>query len=62
MRDRIGKLREAIEEHNYNYYVLSSPTISDFEYDQLVKALERIEGPSKTVGSDLRSSYKSQRP
>ena len=36
-RKRIEKLRETIEHHNYRYYVLSDPEISDFEYDLLMK-------------------------
>ena len=33
----IDLLREEIEHHNYNYYVLSTPEISDFEFDQKLK-------------------------
>lgn len=39
----IEKLRSEIREHDYKYYVLSDPSISDYEYDQLVKKLEKIE-------------------
>ena len=39
----IQRLREEIEAHNYAYYVLSSPTISDYDFDQLLKQLERLE-------------------
>ena len=36
-------LRNALRFHEYRYYVLNDPLISDFEYDQLYKALEKIE-------------------
>src|SRR3989338_11392034 len=39
----IKKLVEEIEKHNYNYYVLSQPTISDKEYDDLSKRLTDLE-------------------
>ena len=32
--DTIKSLREELNQHNYNYYVLDKPTISDFEFDQ----------------------------
>jgi len=41
--DTIGKLREAINHHNYRYYVLDSPEISDGEYDALMRELRRLE-------------------
>jgi DNA ligase (NAD+) len=40
---RIAQLRETIEEHNYRYHVLDDPVISDAEYDQLMRELERLE-------------------
>ena len=39
----IKKLREEINYHNHKYYVENSPIISDFEYDILLKKLEKIE-------------------
>jgi DNA ligase (NAD+) len=39
----IDQLREVLVFHEYRYYILNDPLISDFEYDQLYKALERIE-------------------
>lgn len=39
----IDDLREKIEDHNYRYYVLSQPTISDKEYDDLLKKLIKLE-------------------
>lgn len=40
---RAKELRDSINHHNYRYYVLDSPEISDAEYDKLVRVLERIE-------------------
>ena len=36
----IKNLRDEINKHNYNYYVLDNPTISDFEYDNLFSRLK----------------------
>jgi len=43
VRQDIEKLREEIRQHNYRYYVLNDPTISDYEYDQLLNKLIRLE-------------------
>jgi DNA ligase (NAD+) len=61
-RSRIELLRKEIEEHNYRYYVLNQPMISDFEYDILLNELETLEkkfpafmsedSPTRRVGSD----------
>jgi DNA ligase (NAD+) len=66
---RIKELRTTLEMHNYNYYVLSSPTISDFEFDQLMKELQKLEeahpeyadpnSPTQRVGSDLSKDFAS---
>lgn len=37
------RLRETLEEHNYNYHVLDKPTISDYDYDMLLRQLEELE-------------------
>ncbi|UCF70426.1 MAG: NAD-dependent DNA ligase LigA [candidate division WOR-3 bacterium] len=42
-RERIDHLRREINEHNYRYYVLNKPTISDYEYDRLYKELLDLE-------------------
>ncbi len=42
--DRINYLKDEINKHNYNYYVLDNPTISDFEYDKLFAELKELEG------------------
>ena len=61
MKNRIDFLREELNKHNYNYYVLDNPTISDFEYDKLFSELKKIEeenpslvtsdSPTQRVGS-----------
>jgi DNA ligase (NAD+) len=43
VKQRIEKLREIINHHNYRYYVLDSPEISDAEYDELMKELRQLE-------------------
>ncbi|HPK30643.1 MAG TPA: NAD-dependent DNA ligase LigA [Bacteroidales bacterium] len=62
-KERIEQLRRELEEHNRNYYVLSTPVISDFEYDMLMLELQGLEArfpefaseesPTRKVGSDL---------
>lgn len=64
---RIKYLRETIDGHNYRYYVLSQPGISDYEYDQLMAELLRLEqenpefadlnSPSQRVGSDINLEF-----
>ena len=43
IRERIGRLREEIKRHNYLYYVLDSPEISDDRYDLLLRELKELE-------------------
>ena len=43
VKQRAEKLREIINHHNYRYYVLDSPEISDAEYDELMKELRQLE-------------------
>lgn len=62
-KDRIDALRKEINAHNHNYYVNNAPTISDYDFDMLLKELERLEAeypeyddplsPTHRVGSDL---------
>jgi DNA ligase (NAD+) len=40
---KINQLRNQLREHNYNYYVLDNPTISDYEFDQKLKQLQELE-------------------
>lgn len=42
-REEIKQLRDALNEHGYQYYVLDAPTISDYEYDMLNRRLEELE-------------------
>ena len=65
---KIEALREQIREHDYKYYVLAQPAISDQEYDKLVKELEALEkqhpelitpdSPTQRVGNDLTKDFK----
>ncbi len=67
IQKRIEELRQQLDEHNYNYYVLSQPAISDFEFDMLLKELEKLEkenpeffdanSPTQRVGSDLNKEF-----
>ena len=41
--DRILKIREELSDHNYRYYILDDPIISDSEYDKLLRELEELE-------------------
>lgn len=60
--NRIKRLRKELNEHNYRYYVLSEPSISDFEFDMKMRELEQLEqehpefsdpnSPTQRVGSD----------
>ena len=43
LKKRVDKLREEIEYHNYRYYILDQPEISDAQYDRLMRELEKIE-------------------
>lgn len=43
IKEKIEKLREEIEYHNYRYYVLDSPVISDSEYDRMMRELQQLE-------------------
>ena len=43
IQDTIQQLRSELDQHNYNYYVLDQPQISDFEFDQKLKELQALE-------------------
>lgn len=65
--ERIDQLREELHVHNYNYYVLHAPVISDLEFDKLMRELQDLEAlhpeyydpnsPSVRVGSDLNKNF-----
>ncbi|RTL58329.1 MAG: NAD-dependent DNA ligase LigA [Sphingobacteriales bacterium] len=45
----LNELREVLRFHEYRYYILNDPLVSDFEYDQLYKMLEKIEAADPTL-------------
>lgn len=63
VKERIEQLRADLQDHNYRYYVLDEPQISDFEFDQLLAELIRLEeahpeyndpqSPSQRVGGEV---------
>ena len=65
--ERIAELREELNRHNHNYYVLNKPEITDKEFDMLMKELEALErenpeyadplSPTQRVGSDLTKGF-----
>lgn len=68
-KERILQLRRELSDHNYKYYVLAQPSISDFEFDQLLEELIRLEkqhpemfdpdSPSQKVGGAINKSFDS---
>jgi DNA ligase (NAD+) len=67
MKEKIQQLREELNQHNYNYYVLDNPTISDYEFDQKLKELQALEqahpefydenSPTVRVGGTITKSF-----
>lgn len=67
--DEIARLRQELEEHNYRYYVLDAPLISDQAYDQLFRRLQQLEqenpelasadSPTQRIGSEPASHFES---
>jgi len=67
MKSRIEALRRELEQHNYDYYVKSAPTITDFEFDAKLRQLQELEAqypeffdpnsPTQRVGSDIASGF-----
>lgn len=65
--EKIQTLREELNQHNYNYYVLDTPSISDYEFDQKLKALQELEkqypqyndpnSPSVRVGGQITKNF-----
>ena len=65
---KIKELRKEIRKHEYKYYVLDNPEISDYEYDQLLKKLKELEkenpelitedSPTQRVGGEPRDEFK----
>lgn len=66
---RIETLSKELEQHNYNYYTLSNPTISDYDFDMLLEELMKLEkefpeflypnSPSQRVGGQITKEFKS---
>ena len=67
-QQRILQLRRELHEHNYRYYVLNQPTISDYDFDQLMHELQQLEArhpeladdnsPTQRVGSDISAEFR----
>ena len=70
VKEKIDQLRVSLHEHNYNYYILDTPTISDFEFDQMLQSLFVLEkkypefydpnSPTLRVGGGVTKNFKSQ--
>jgi DNA ligase (NAD+) len=64
---RIEELTKELHQHNHRYYVLNAPSISDYDFDMLLKELQKLEGefpqfaddnsPSKRVGGDITDKF-----
>lgn len=67
VKEKIDQLRAELHQHNYNYYVLNTPEISDKEFDDLMRELQDLEkehpeyqddnSPTMRVGSDLNKNF-----
>ncbi|WP_299335611.1 NAD-dependent DNA ligase LigA [uncultured Psychroserpens sp.] len=68
IEQKIQSLRDELREHNYNYYILDNPTISDYEFDMKLKELQDLEAkypefydansPSLRVGGEVTKNFK----
>ena len=69
VEQQIHNLREQLDKYNYQYYVENNPTISDFEFDRLMRELQDLEAehpefhdpnsPTMRVGSDVSNAFRS---
>ena len=67
VKEQIEQLRSLLHQHNYNYYVLNTPSISDQEFDSLMRQLQELEelhpeyqdenSPGVRVGSDINKNF-----
>lgn len=67
LKDRIEQLRKELNQHNYNYYVLDKPVISDYEFDMMLTELQKLEAahpeyydpnsPTQRVGGQITKSF-----
>ena len=65
--EKIFSLRKKLHDHNYRYYVLDDPLISDYDFDMMLKELEKLEkenpehfdinSPTQRVGGDITKSF-----
>ena len=68
IKEQINQLRAELHQHNYNYYVLNAPTISDKEFDDMMRQLQDLEkahpeymdtnSPTMRVGSDINKDFR----
>jgi len=66
-KERIAKLSKELETHNYRYYVLNDPSVSDFSYDEMMQELRQLEtafpslqlptSPTQRVGGMAASTF-----
>ncbi len=67
IQQKIEQLREELNQHTYNYYVLDTPTISDYDFDIILKELEKLEeanpeffdsnSPTQRVGGEITKNF-----
>jgi len=67
-KERIEQLRRELHEHNHRYYVENRPSISDYEFDQMMNELQNLEArhpelydpnsPTQRVGSDIQTAFR----
>ncbi|MDY0779193.1 NAD-dependent DNA ligase LigA [Tenacibaculum sp. IB213877] len=67
IQQRIQELRDELNQHNYNYYVLDKPTISDYEFDVKIRELQELEdkypefydpnSPTQRVGGEITKNF-----
>lgn len=67
IKQKIQQLRDQLNQHNYNYYVLDNPTISDYEFDVMLKELQELEAkhpeffdatsPTQRVGGEVTKNF-----
>ncbi|WP_111683002.1 NAD-dependent DNA ligase LigA [Winogradskyella tangerina] len=66
-KEKIQTLRDELRQHNYNYYILDDPTISDYEFDMKLKELQALEeahpeffdsnSPTQRVGGEITKNF-----
>ncbi|TZF84837.1 NAD-dependent DNA ligase LigA [Pedobacter sp. BS3] len=71
VKERMDALVKELNQHNYNYYVLAQPTISDYDFDQKLKELEELEkqypeyqdadSPTQKIGGEITKEFQTVR-